>query len=72
MMFDNSPPESPSTWDQVKAHLPLVLVVGGGFALFISMHTGAYAVATIATLHAAVGVGAMLVRSVIARRGASQ
>ncbi len=72
MMFDNSPPESPSTWQQVKAHLPLVLLIGGAFTLFITMHTGAYAIATVAAVHAAVGLGALLVRSAGSSDGANQ
>ncbi len=63
MMFDNSPPESPSTWDQVKAHVPLLLAVGGGLTLFVSMHTGAFAVATVALLHVALGLGIVVFRN---------
>lgn len=63
-MFDNSPPESPSTRSQVKAHIPIVLAVGGFIALFISMHTGAMAVAGAAAAHVALGLGVLLIRRI--------
>jgi len=56
MMFDNSPPSSPSHWEQVKAHLPLVLIIGGAVTVFVSMHIAAFAVATMAAAHIVVGL----------------
>lgn len=62
MMFDNSPPESPSKAEQVKAHLPIVLAVGGFLTLFVSMHTGAIAIASMAGAHVLLGLGLLLIR----------
>lgn len=62
MMFDNSPPESPSTWSLVKAHIPIIIAVGGILVLFVSMHTGAIVVAGAAGAHMLLGLGLLLLR----------
>lgn len=64
MMFDNSPPESPSPSAQVKAHLPMVLAVGGFLTLFVSLHTGAVAIAGAAAAHVALGLVLLVVRRI--------
>lgn len=60
MMFDNSPPAQPSVGAQVRSHLPVLAVVGGAFALFISLHVAAFGIAVAAGLHVVIGGAAML------------
>ena len=62
MQFDNSPTPSPSTWQSVKEHLPILLIVGGLAALFISLHTAALGIVALAGLHIVFGLAVLTAR----------
>ncbi|MGH1488089.1 MAG: hypothetical protein ACRBK7_01640 [Acidimicrobiales bacterium] len=62
MQFDNSVVPSPSRWQSAKEHLPILLIVGGLAALFISLHTAALGIVALAGLHIVFGLAALTVR----------
>jgi len=59
--FDNTAPPSPTRWEMLKDHLPILLIAGGVITLFISLHTAAIAVAVAAGLHVAIGVAVVAI-----------
>lgn len=71
MVFDNSPPPAPSTWSQVKAHLPIVLGVGGLLVAFVGMHTGAIAIAAAAAAHVVLALAVVAIGWFRRQRAAS-
>ncbi len=68
MMFDNSPPPTPSTWDTVRSHAPIVLLIGGALVLFVSLHTGLFAVAIAASLHVVLALGGIVIGLIRGKR----
>lgn len=57
--FDNSPIACPTRSEQIRSHVPIVLLAGGFVALFISLHTAALTVAIVAGAHMAIGAIAL-------------
>lgn len=61
MEFDNSFQTAPSLRQQIRSHLPILLVVGGLVGVFFGLHGAAQAVLVIAGLHLLAGLALLLV-----------
>ena len=63
-MFDNSRDRSGSIPSSFANHLPILLLLAAGVALFIGLHTAALTVSLLALGHVVVAVAALAVRHI--------
>lgn len=69
MMFDNSPPSTPSVADRARTHLPMALLVAAAVAVAFGVHVASRALVVVAVGHL---VLAGLLVAVRARRSAAR
>ncbi len=63
MMFDNSPPATPTTWTRVKQHLPIAALLSTAVAVVVGIHMASAALAIAAAGHLVVAGMVVAVRS---------
>lgn len=62
MMFENNLQSNLSLRSQIARHLPIAIVVLGGFAAFVAMHVALTGVVVLALAHVLVGLVLLVVR----------